>query len=113
MRIPSSANTIAPVGCMSANSGHSTSACAMTAASSVNELRDHVAQGEQRDAEPAADDERPADHAPRGSPGALPVGGAEHPADDHLAGDRDRVEHERQEHEQLVGDLVGARAPPG
>ena len=36
------------------------------------------------------------------------IAGAEHPADDHLAGDRDGVEHERDEHEQLERDLMRA-----
>ncbi len=55
-----------------------------------------------------ADRDRPPDHPRCGGVRAIGVAGAEHPSDDHLPGDRDRVEDERDEDEQLVRDLVRA-----
>ena len=40
--------------------------------------------------------------------GAVAVTGAEHPPDHHLARDRERVEHEREQVVELERDLVGA-----
>ena len=59
---------------------------------------------------PAASDQL--DHAPRGGEGLVGVAGAERAPDDDLPGDRDRVEHEREEDEELEGDLVGGRRSP-
>ena len=66
--------------------------------------------GERREdrREDRADRDRPPDHPRRGGVRSVGVAGAEHPPDDHLARDRDRVEDERDEEEELVGDLVRA-----
>ena len=56
--------------------------------------------------EDRADRDRPPDHPCRRRVGAVGVAGSQHPRDDHLAGDRYRVEHEREEEEELIRDLV-------
>ena len=80
--------------------------------------------GERARQEAAHRQQRDAEHAPRpatessiirraAAPRAVGVARAERPPDDDLAGDRDRVEHQRQEEEQLEGDLVrGERVGP-
>ena len=58
--------------------------------------------------EHGADHERPHDHPHRRRIGAVAVLGAEHPPHDHLAGDRDGIEDQRQKEEELGCDLVRA-----
>ena len=108
IRIPSSANTAPPSGCISAKNGHSSAACWSTAWSPVNARGSDVRERQQHDREHAAEHDRPADHPHRRRVCALRVARAEHPADDHLPRDRDRVENEREEDEELERDLVRA-----
>ena len=70
--------------------------------------REGVGERREDQREDAADRDRPADHPQRGVVGAVRVPGAEHPPDDHLARDRDRVEDERDEEEELIA-RSGAR----
>src|SRR6185437_16977178 len=58
--------------------------------------------------EEAAQDDRPADHPHRRRVRAVRIACAEHPAHDHLPRDRDCVEDEREEEEELERDLVCA-----
>ena len=71
-------------------------------------LRQRMRERREHQGEDDADGDRPADHAHGGRVRAVGVPGSEHPADDHLAGDRDCVQDERDEEEQLVADLMCA-----
>ena len=71
MRIPSSAKTIAPTGCISANSGHSVVRLVQDGVVAAERLGQQVADGQQRQREGDADQQRPADHPPRGGVRAL------------------------------------------
>ena len=108
MRIPSSAKTAPASGCISTNIGHSFAACASTAGSPVNARGSQYDSGARTSANTAPSDDRPADHPHGRVVGGVRLAGAERPPDDHLAGDRDRVEEQREEDEQLVRDLVRA-----
>src|SRR3954454_11715631 len=112
--MPSSANTAPLNGIISANSGQISSALAITAGSLVNSrgtrspsasratansapiatdqpiIRIAAARAEGAGEQPPARD-RPADHPDRGGARRVRGARAEHPADHHLAGDRDRV----------------------
>ena len=111
MRMPSSAKTTAATGCISANSGHSV----------VRLVEDVGVGGEQRAGRrrasasntppmtsPAASDSSSIRRAAAKASSASP--GAERPADDDLPGDGDRVEHQRQEDEELEARSGGPRA---
>ena len=113
IRIPSSAKTAPLAGISSAKIHQISCACGDDRVVAGEGVRDHVAEREQHAAEDRAERDRPADHPQRR--GARPgrVAGAEHPADHHLPGDRQRVEHEREEHEQLERDLVRAERRRG
>ena len=116
IRMPSSANTTPLSGISAANSHQISCACSTTRGSSVNACGRTSVEREQHEAEAGADDGRPQDH-PRGRR-ARPrgVARAEQAADHHLRGDRQRVEDEREEDEELERDLVrGQRggADPG
>ena len=74
------------------------------------EPRHDVAEREQREPERRAQGDRPRDHPSRGGARARRVAGAEHAPDHDLRRDRQRVEHEREEDEQLERDLVRAEA---
>ena len=116
IRIPSSAKTAPLSGIISANNHQISCACSTTASSLVNSSgitsRERVA-GRRRTAAPSKTDQPIMRTA---AARARPRAGAEHPPDHDLRGDRHGVEHEREEHEQLEGDLVRAerrRADPG
>ena len=70
--------------------------------------RQDVSERREHEREDEADDDRPPDHAHPRLVGAVGVAGAERPADDHLAGDRERVEDQREQDEELVRDLMRA-----
>ena len=69
-------------------------------------MRQHLDESEHEGAEERSGGDCPLDHAPRRAMRPVGVTRAERAPDDHLPGDRDRVEDERQEDEQLEGDLV-------
>ena len=80
------------------------------------DVRQRPVQRQQHETGGAAADERQRHQAPRRRVGPGAVARAEHPPDHHLSGDRERVEHERQQVVELEGDLVGAErslADPG
>ena len=108
IRIPSSANTAPPSGCISAKNGQSSAACFSTAGSPENARGRTSPSGQEHDREHAAERDRPPDHPHGRRVRAVRVARAEHPADDHLAGDRHGVEDEREEEEELDRDLVRA-----
>ena len=70
--------------------------------------RDRVRKRCEHDREREPDHDRPLDHARCRRVRAVGVAGPEHPAHDHLAGDRDRIEDQGEEQEELVRDLVRA-----
>ena len=70
--------------------------------------RQDAGEREHRDREHAARGDREPDHARARVVGALGAPRAELPPDDDLTRDRDRVEHEREEDEELERDLVRA-----
>ena len=95
-----------------ANSGHMRAPASITAGSLVNARGMTSVSASRTPPKSTPDAERPADHPPGRRDGASRVARAERAPDEDLPGDRDRVEHEREEDEELERDLVRGRATP-
>ena len=108
MRIPSSAKTAPFSGCINAKSGHRSAASSSTEASPVNARGSTLRAPSISDGKGPAERDGQPDHALARAVGLLPAPGPELAADDDLPGDRDRVEHEREEDPELERDLVRA-----
>ena len=72
------------------------------------DARKDVGERQETEGEDGSDDDRERDHPDARVERTLRASCAELPADDDLTGDRDRVEHEREEDPELERDLVGA-----
>ena len=108
IRIPSSANTAPASGCIRTNIGHSFAVCASTAGSSVKARGSACESGSSTSANTAPTTTDQPIIRTAASYAASGIARAECPSDDHLSRDRDRVEDQREEDEELVRDLVRA-----
>ena len=106
IRIPSSAKTAPFSGCIRANRNQTACVRSTTSSSLVNAYGSTPSSASSTSREHGARRRPRARSSARSPRRRVGVAGAEAAADDHLAGDRDRVEHEREEDPELERDLV-------
>ena len=105
-KTPSSANSAPATGIIPTSHGHSTLAWSRTSASEVKSAGTIVRAGGEERADGDAEDEPGHEQAARQRRRGVDGARAEQAADQRLRGDRDRVEHERDEDPELEADLV-------